>query len=302
MIDKKLIIENREFVKQELAKKGFDVEYIDALYKILLEIRSQTTNINEQSKLRNELGCDPLVSVDEKRRLRRKIVNMQKDLKALEKYCQDILLEIPNLPDPAAPVGNSSADNIIVFSSGNHYECKVSAPLPHWEIAEALGIMDTDAASKISGSGFCLFKGKGAKLLRALINYGISINEEKYTEIISPHLVTSETLTHTGHLPKFADEQYKCERDGLWLIPTAEVPLTAAVAENTFDCLPVRYMGYSLAFRRESGASGRDTRGLQRVHEFHKLELFKVTSPNNASKELTELLDDCIRPIRDLGL
>lgn len=302
MIDKKLILENKMFVKQELLKKGFDVEYIDALKKILLEIRSQTTKVNEQNKLRNEWERDPLVTTEQKRKLRREITNTQKDLKALEKYCQTILLEIPNLPDPTAPVGSEEKDNVIVFQSDDYYKCKVTAPLPHWEIADTLGIMDTDASSKISGSGFGLFKGKGAKMLRALVNYALATNEEKYTEIIAPSLVTTSSLTHTGHLPKFANEQYKCEKDDLWLIPTAEVPLTAAFSETVFDRLPMRYMSYALAFRRESGASGRDTRGLQRMHEFHKVELLKIVTPETASDELTDLLEDCLRPIRDLGL
>ena len=302
MIDKRLILENKEFVKQELEKKGFDVEHIHALNKILLEIRSQAAKLNEQNELRNKYGRDPSVSPEQKRKLRREITNAQKDLKALEKYYRNKLLIVPNLPDPAAPVGVDESGNVVVFESLDHYICKVSSPLPHWEVAEALGIIDTEASSKISGAGFCLFKGKGAKLLRALINYGLTINEEKYTEVISPHLVTSEALIHTGHLPKFSDEQYKCEKDDLWLIPTAEVPLTAAFADTVFDFLPVSFMSYSLAFRRETGASGRETRGLQRVHEFHKVELFKIVSPEAVDDELIDLLEDCIKPIRDLGL
>jgi seryl-tRNA synthetase len=167
-----------------------------------------------------------------------------------------------------------------------------------------LGILDAPSASKISGAGFGLFLGKGAKLLRALVDYGLSLHEDKYFEILPPHLVTTESLTFTGHLPKFTNEQYKCQKDDLWLIPTAEVPMTAMFSETAFPCgsLPKRYMGYTLAFRRETGAAGRETRGLQRIHEFHKVELLKIVEPSMLADELDGMLEDCLRIIRDLKL
>ena len=304
MIDKNLIIENKQYVKQELEKKGYDTEYIDALKKLLLEIRRQTTKINELNRKRNEANNNPSITVEEKRKLRKAITNTEKDLKALKAYTQSILYEVPNIPDPSAPAGTDESGNVILYESQDYYRCETPDPLPHWEIAGRLGIMDSDAAGKISGQGFSLFKGKGAKLLRALVNYGLSLNEAKYEEILPPHLVTTEALTQTGHLPKFSDEQYTCEKDGLWLIPTAEVPMTAAFAETVFPygSLPRKYMGYTLAFRRESGASGRDTRGLQRVHEFHKVELLKIVEPSTAVAELQDLLEDCLRIIKDLKL
>jgi len=149
-----------------------------------------------------------------------------------------------------------------------------------------------------------MFKGRGAKLLRALVNYGMALHECKYTEILPPHMVSTKALTYTGHLPKFAEEQYKCANDDLWLIPTAEVPMTAAFAETVFPegDLPKYFMGYSLAFRREAGSTGRDTRGLQRVHEFHKVELLKFTQPSTVQAELMDLLEDCLKIIKDLKL
>jgi len=304
MIDKKLIIENKQYIKQELEKKGYDIEYVDAIKKLLLEIRSQTTKLNEQNQRRNKLSLDKSVSAEEKRKLRKRIVNNEKDLKALEKYCNRLLLDVPNLPDAQAPVGTDDSGNVIIYESSEYYKCTATTPLPHWELADALDILDPAASGAISGSGFSIFKGMGAKLLRALINYGLSINEDKYTEIIPPHLVISEAMTHTGHLPKFANQQYKSEKDDLWLIPTAEVPLTAALANTVtpHDKLPLKYMGYSIAFRRESGAAGRDTRGLQRVHEFHKVELLKIVAPEMVDFELQDLLKDCIAPIEDLKL
>ncbi|MCL2391253.1 MAG: serine--tRNA ligase [Oscillospiraceae bacterium] len=304
MIDYKLILSDKQYVKRELEKKGYDIEYIDALYTLLTEIRRQKTRLNELNHQRNCSSTDDSFTADEKRRLRKFIINTQKDLKALENHTNRHLLDVPNFPDPQAPIGLNAHCNVILYESDNHYICQTANPLPHWDIAESLGIMDTQAASKISGSGFSLLRGMGAKLLRALVNYGLSLNEPKYTEILPPHLVSTEALTFTGHLPKFAGEQYKCEKDDLWLIPTAEVPMTAAFAGETFSpgTLPKRYMGYTLAFRRESGASGRDTRGLQRIHEFHKVELLKIVEPKDVQSELSSLLKDCESVIKNLGL
>jgi len=304
MIDSKLILSDKEHVKRELAKKGYDVEVIDALELVMLEIRSQKTNLNELNRKRNECGKNPAVSPEEKRKLRERVSNAEKDLKSLEAYAQTMLYDVPNLPDPEAPCGLDETGNVILFESSDHHVCQALKPEPHWDIADRLGILDAPGAGKISGSGFGLFKGKGAKLLRSLVNYAISLHEEKYLEILPPHLVSSKSLTQTGHLPKFANEQYKCENADLWLIPTAEVPMTAAFSDTLFPAgsLPQSYMGYTLAFRREAGASGRETRGLQRIHEFHKVELLKIVEPSMVQAELDELLEDCLRIIRDLKL
>ena len=304
MIDGRLILSDKEFVKRELSKKNYDLEMIDAIEMVLLEIRAQKTAINEQCRTRNEHGRDPAVPADDKRRLRKRITNAEKDLKSLERYAQALLYDVPNFPDNAAPAGLLESDNVVIFESNDHHVCGVSDPSPHWDIAARLDLLDTANASKLSGPGFGLFKGKGAKLLRALVNYGMALHEEKYLEILPPHLVSSQTLTHTGHLPKFADEQYKCDSGDLWLIPTAEVPMTAALSGTVFPTgsLPACYLGYTLAFRRETGSKGRETRGLQRVHEFHKVELLKIADPLTVQPELEDLLEDCVKIIRDLRL
>jgi len=304
MIDSRLILSDKEFVKRELAKKNFDTEIIDALETVMLNIRSEKTNLNEMCRIRGVSSRDPAVSADEKRKLRERISNAEKDLKNLEKYAQTLLYDVPNIPDGEAPVGADERDNVVVFESTDHYECLAEAPAPHWDVAGRLGILDMECASRISGPRFGLFRGKGAKLLRSLVNYGMALHEEKYLEILPPHLVSTGSLTFTGHLPKFSNEQYKCESDDLWLIPTAEVPLTAALAGEVFPAgtLPGYYMGYTLAFRREAGASGRDTRGLQRIHEFHKVELLKIAEPSTVWAELADLLEDCLRIIKDLRL
>ena len=304
MIDSKLVLSDKEYVKRELAKKGYNPEYIDILVKVIHEIRSQKTVINELCRARNEFTGDWAISGCEKRELRRHISNAQKDLKSYEVFVEKMLLNIPNIPDAAAPVGLNESDNVVVFESSEYHKCETPNPLPHWDVAGKLGILDIEGAGKISGSRFGLFKGKGAKLLRSLVNYGMALHEDKYSEILPPHLVTTKALTYTGHFPKFANEQYKCESDDLWLIPTAEVPMTAVFAGTTFPQgeLPQRYMGYTLAFRRETGATGKETRGLQRIHEFHKVELLKIVEADMVSAELDDLLEDCLQIIKDLKL
>ena len=304
MIDSKLILSDKEYVKRELEKKGYAAKYIDIAESVMLEIRSQKTKINELCRKRNELGEDKTVPPDEMRKLRKRISNAQKDLRSHENFAQTLLYTMPNFPDAAAPIGLGASDNIVVFESSDYHRCQSANPAPHWDIAEKLDILDIECASRMSGSRFGLFKGKGAKLLRSLVNYCMAQHEGKYSEILPPHLVSTSTLVHSGHLPKFADEQYKCENDDLWLIPTAEAPMTAAFAGTVFPAgaLPKYYMGYTLAFRRETGATGKETRGLQRIHEFHKVELLKIVEPPTVNAELEDLLGDCLRIIRDLKL
>lgn len=304
MIDAGLVLADREFVRRELSKKGFDGGVVDALESVLIEIRSLKTALNELNRRRNAWNRDSSISVDEKRDLRDEIADHERRLADAVSRSDELLLSIPNLPDPDAPVGEDESANVVVCESTDYYKCSADNPLPHWDIGKNLDILDTELAGKIAGTRFALYKGAGAKLLRALVSYGFSLHEDKYLEILPPHLVSTKSLTYTGHLPKFAEEQYKCASDDLWLIPTAEVPLTAALSDTVFPAgsLPKRYMGYTLAFRREAGSSGKDTRGLQRIHEFHKVELLKIAEPSTVRGELDDLLDDCLRIVRDLKL
>lgn len=304
MIDSKLILSDRDYIKRELKKKGFDTRVIDDIYDLLLKIRLLTAKLNELNETRNMLSRDSSISTEEKRALREQVNTTSIELKALKAQSKSLLLRTPNLPDPNAPTGVDESGNVVVLQSSGHYMSDVSDPAPHWETAGRLGILDTDLAGKMSGAGFALFKGKGAKLLRALVDYCLELHESKYLEILPPHMVSSQTLTYTGHLPGFAREQYKCSDDDLWLIPTAEVPLTAAYAGLVFPPgeLPVYRMGYTLAFRRETASSGKDTRGLQRLHEFHKVELLKIVEPSTVDSELSDLLIDCLKIIEDLKL
>ena len=304
MIDINLIFTDKATLSKGLEKKGYDVTKLDTLEKLLLKRKEQLQLVEDLRRKRNEIQSNKLVSVDEKRALRDKITALEQSLLPLDTDIDTILYDIPNPPDEDAPVGKTEADNQVIAETKDFYKCVVKEPQPHWTLAKNLDILDIELAGKVSGSMFAFYKGKGAQLLRALVSYALKLNGDKYTEVIPPHMVSSKTLTYTGHLPKFAEEQYKAISDDLWLIPTAEVPLTAGFAQNTYDIkeLPKYTMGYSVCFRREAGSAGKDTRGLQRLHEFHKVELVKIVEPSACNKELADLLADCLRPIQNLKL
>jgi seryl-tRNA synthetase len=176
--------------------------------------------------------------------------------------------------------------------------------VPHWEIGEELGLLDPERAVRMSGSMFNMYRGDGARLLRALISYGLDRNRDAFEEVRPPTVVRTETMIGTGHLPKFADDAYHLERDDLWAIPTAEVPLTSMLAGDILDEaeLPVRLMAHTSCFRREAGSAGRDTRGLLRVHEFDKVELYAFCTPEQAGDLHAEILERAESAVHDLGL
>ncbi len=304
MIDIKLVLENKEAVKKSIARKGYDVSKIDDLANFAIEKKTLQANLEELRGKRNIWKNDAQISNDEKRKLRDDIANLEEKLAAADEKVKSLLLDIPNFPDDDAPDGLSEKENVVIDECKDYYHCQVADPLPHWELGKKLNILDMELSSKISGSMFALYKGKGSQLLRALVSYGLSLHCDKYLEITPPHMVTSKTMTYTGHLPKFAMEQYKTVNDDSWLIPTAEVPLTGCFAETTFEPgeLPQYRMGYTVCFRREAGSAGKDTRGLQRVHEFHKVELVKIVEPQMKDKELADLLSDCLQAIKALKL
>lgn len=306
MIDsaKLMIDEQREYMKRAIARKGYDVSKLDELYNVLVQLRAKRQELDALRQRRNAVSKDKNVPVEEKRALRDQIDAMEAQAQELEAKSKEYLYDIPNLPEDDAPTGATEKDNVVIAQCEDYYHCPVEDPKPHWEVGKALDILDMEGATKISGSMFGMFRGKGAKLIRALVNYCFQLNGEKYQEILPPHMVSTRSLTYTGHLPKFANDQYKCVNDDLWLIPTAEVPLTASFAETVIpgEELPRRCMGYTVAFRREAGSAGKDTRGLQRLHEFHKVELLKVVKPEDVQPELQDLLTDCLRIIKDLKL
>ena len=210
-----------------------------------------------------------------------------------------ILLGIPNLPAEEAPDGDVDP----VLSTGNHQKYGEHQRVPHWDVGAALNILDLDAAVKLSGSMFVMYRGAGARLLRALTALALDRHADAYEEVRPPTLVREETMLSTGHLPKFRDDAYVTQ-DNLWLIPTAEVPLTSLARDEILDeaDLPVRYCAYTPCFRREAGSAGADTRGLLRSHEFDKVELFAYSTPDQASKVHEDILQRAEAIVRDLGL
>ncbi len=234
-----------------------------------------------------------------------RIKALDQELKALEEEQRQLLLAIPNAPHPEVPVGNDEEANVFVREWGE------KAPAPEWlkdhlSWGEAEGFYDFPRGAKLSGSGFPLYTGPGAKLERALIQFMLDLQsgENGYTEVSTPFLVNSASMTGTGQLPKMAEDMYYCERDDLWLIPTAEVPITNIHAGEVLDAkkLPMKFCGYSPCFRREAGSYGRDVRGFLRTHQFNKVELVKLARPENSYEELEKLLNDAESVLQKLGL
>ena len=218
---------------------------------------------------------------------------------------RDLLLGIPNLPHPDAPDGADDRDNPVVTGPiGLLDEVPDHLRVPHWETATALGILDNERAVKISGAMFTMQRGAGATLARALCQYGLDLNADVHEEVRPPSLVSTATLTATGQLPKFADDAYAIERDDLWCIPTAEVPLTSIYADEVIDDteLPIRVMAHSASYRREAGSAGRDTRGMLRAHEFDKVEILAFATAEQAPSLLTDMVARAERAIAGLGL
>ena len=216
-----------------------------------------------------------------------------------------LLLHIPNTPHPSAPDGASDADNPVVrihgFDPDRYGEHQ---RIPHWELGERYGILDNGRAVKVSGAMFTAQRKGGATLSRALLQYGLDRNAGEYEEVRPPTLVTSETLTATGQLPKFADDAYLIERDDLWCIPTAEVPLTSLYRDEIIDidALPLKMMAATSCYRREAGSAGRDTRGMLRTHEFDKVEIFSYATPEEAPDLLDHMVGSVAETIESLGL
>jgi seryl-tRNA synthetase len=243
--------------------------------------------------------------IAELRQLSQRIKEMEPTIKDVEERLGQLLLLIPNIPDESVPEGKDDSENVVIRTWGEPRKFDFE-PLPHWEIGERLGIMDFERAAKISGARFSVLKGLGAKLERALISFMLDLHttEHGYTEILPPYLVRRECMVGTGQLPKFEEDAYRTEPDDLFLVPTAEVPVTNLHRDEILDAtmLPICYAAYTACFRREAGSAGRDTRGLIRVHQFDKVELVKFVAPETSYDELEKLLADAEDVLRRLGL
>ncbi|HTO00845.1 MAG TPA: serine--tRNA ligase [Microthrixaceae bacterium] len=317
MIDVRLIRSDPEAVKAGLARRGDDTSVIDSVAELdsnlrqlsgkrdalRAEIRSIS---NEVGKLFRDKNTEAASELQEQSRL---LGNEEKELDTqadqLEEQLHGVLLRIPNLPADDCPDGAGEADNVVVrteqFDPDSYADHQ---RVPHWEVADQLGILDVERAVKMSGSMFVMYRKQGAALVRALCQLAIDRNVDLYEEVRPPTLVKTSTLVATGHLPKFEEEAYQIPRDDLWAIPTAEVPLTSLgrdeiVAESE---LPLRFCAHTSCFRREAGSAGKDTRGLLRVHEFDKVEILAYATPEQAPGMHAEILERAESTIAELGL
>lgn len=315
MIHSKQLLDDWELTARKLALKGVAIEEVKAAHELLVQrnqkIKQAEALRSKRNQLSREIGSlmkqKQTNKVEELKQqmplIKSQLAEQEKTLEETKQKLEESLLKLPNLPHPDAPEGKTEKESPVVITKdfpGEYYKGKTFRP--HWEIAEDLKMFHQKRASRLAGSLFSLLQGPGAKLLRALISLAYKIYEKDYTEFIVPSLVNSKTFQQTGHLPKFANEAYHIEKDDLWLIPTGEVPLTALHAGEILTELPLKYMTYTSCFRREAGAAGEQTRGMQRLHEFHKVELVRLCHPEDSLKELNELLEDALKPIKALKL
>ncbi len=317
MLDLRLIRNDPDSVRAGLARRGEDLAALDRLVELDAEQRTLTAERDalraEIRSLSNQVGAlhrdqraDEAAALQEESRA---LGQQEKDLDArcdeVALAVRDILLRLPNLPAVDCPDGGGEADNVVVRVEDHDAAGYADHQrVPHWEVGEQLGILDVERAVKLSGSMFVMYRGAGAALVRALCQLAIDRNVDLYEEVRPPTLVRTDTLVSTGHLPKFVDEAYHLERDDLWAIPTAEVPLTSLHRDELLDeaDLPRRFVAHTSCFRREAGSAGKDTRGLLRVHEFDKVEILALGTPEQAADLHAEILGRAEGLIRDLGL
>jgi len=313
MLDIKFIRENAERVRQGTASKGIDVD-IDALLSLddkrkeLIQegdsLKAKRNQISAEVGKIKRTGGDASSLIANMESIKERIQLIDRELRDIDEKLQELLLSIPNLPHESVPFGKTPADNQVVFQWGTiskpDFELK-----PHWELAEKLGIIDFGRGAKVTGAGFPFYVGKGAQLQRALINFFLDkAREHNYKELMPPIVVNEDSARGTGQIPDKEDLMYIVERDQIYLIPTAEVPVSNFHRDETLQesDLPLRYAAYTPCFRREAGSYGKDVRGLNRLHQFDKVELVKIVHPSTSYEELESLRDDAESLLQLLGL
>lgn len=317
MLDLKRIREDPGGIVERLRRRG-NADYagmIDGLLRLDEDRRGAIAEVDRLRARRNEVSpqvgrlkqagrheeAEPLIR--EMREAGDRMAEQEQRRADLEAAVRDALLAIPNLPEPVVPAGGEDA-NVVVREGGER--AAPPATLPHWEIADHLGLLDLPRGAKVAGSGFPHFTGWGARLERALINFMVDLHsrEHGYTEISPPFVINEQAALGTGHLPKYHDDMYFIAEDRLYLVPTAEVPVTNLHADELMsaDALPIRYVAYTPCFRREAGSHGKDTRGLLRLHQFDKVEMMRFERPENSAAALDELTGHAERVLQLLGL
>jgi seryl-tRNA synthetase len=314
MLDLKFIRANVDMIKAAIEAKGEKVnidEYvaIDAERRAILKevdaLKAERNKVSKEIAEQKKRGENPVDKIERMRSVSARIKEYDESLRAIEKQTDVLLLWIPNLPHPSVPIGRTEDDNRVVRTWGEKPEFDFE-PVPHWDIGEALKVFDFRRGSVVAGSNFALFKGSGARLVRALITFMLDMHTKQhgYTEVWPPSLSNRTCMTGTGQLPKLEEDMYRCDLDDFFLIPTAEVPLTNLHRDDIIDGarLPIRYTAYSPCFRREAGSYGKHTRGLNRVHQFDKVELVKFVVPETSYDELEGLVGDAEDVLQALGL
>jgi seryl-tRNA synthetase len=270
------------------------------------ELRAQRNQVSRQIGQLRASGQElPQNVVEEMRQVGERVSQLEQQVRELDEAIHAILLGLPNIPRPDVPQGYSEADNVVVRHWGEPRAFNF-IPLPHWELGEKSGIIDFQRGAKLSGSRFYTMSGFGARLERATISWMLDLHtrEHGYTELMLPIIVRREIMEGSGNLPKFADNLYHDDEDDLWLIPTAEVPITNLHRDEILppDSLPIHYVAQTPCFRREKAAAGRDTRGIKRVHQFNKVEMYKFVTPDTSDGELDKLMADAEEVCQRLGL
>jgi seryl-tRNA synthetase len=320
VLDQRLLRENPELIATQLARRGISLDLGP-----LQQVAQQARNLEEQrsglqaegNRIGKQVGSlikggaspgGPEVAAlrEQGNRIKQQVAALEEQEKALEAQLNEQLLGLPNLPSPQAPEGRSEAENVEVKRWGEPRLAAAGETLQeHWQIAERLGLVDTERSVRIAQSRFVTLLGDGARLERALIAFMLDLHGRRgYKEVLPPILVNTASLTGSGQLPKFAEESFRCADDDLWLTPTAEVPLTSFHRDEVIaaDHLPLRYCAYTPCFRREAGSYGRDTRGLIRLHQFNKVELYWFTRPEDSEAAHEQLTRDAEAVLEALEL
>jgi seryl-tRNA synthetase len=315
MLDIRFVRENFEQVKTKLGKRGEDISVLDdfeALDQKRRELIVQTEKLkaerNEASQQiavmkRNKENADEAIA--KTREVGDQIKTIDDELREVEEKLDFIMMRVPNIPHDSVPFGDSEDDNEEIRTWGEHPAFSFDVK-PHWDIATDLNIVDFERAAKVTGSRFVFYRGLGARLERALINFMMDLHQEQhgYEEMLPPYMVNRESLTGTGQLPKFEEDAFLIEKEDYFLIPTSEVPVTNFYRDDilTADMLPQAFASYSMNFRSEAGSAGRDTRGLIRQHQFNKVELVRFVKPEDSYDELEKLTGHAEKVLQLLGL
>lgn len=314
MLDPKFIRSNPELVRQKLATKKEDMD-LDRFLELDEKRRAYIAEV-EKLKNRRNVVSEEIARLKKEKKDVTEIINEMKKvsdtikeydakIREIEEQLEEVLLTIPNIPHDSVPVGESEEQNVEVRRWGQPREFDFE-PKAHWDIGEELNILDFKTAAKVTGSRFTFYRGMGARLERALINFMLDVHttQHGYTEVFPPFMVHRRSMIGTGQLPKFEEDAFKVVNNDYFLIPTAEVPVTNMHRDEILDgnMLPLKYVAYSACFRAEAGAAGRDTRGLIRQHQFNKVELVKFVKPENSYDELEKLVADAEKILQLLGL